>query len=133
MEEDKEEEKEWREWGGLNIEGATGEFMKKAKDDSRDAFQDIVEKVRATGFLPYKFPKVSFQVRAKVTTCFLSLDFILLPELPMVWILRCILLYSNIEKNYPELDLIIDSPICQKSFVISIDFIKSWHSLFWKL
>ena len=70
--------------GGLNIEGATGEFMKKAKDDSRDVFQDIVEKVRATCFLPYKFAKVSFQVRAKVATCFLSLDFILLPELPMV-------------------------------------------------
>ena len=70
--------------GGLNIDGATGEFMKKAKDDSRDVFQDIVEKVRATGFLPYKFAKVSFQVRAKVATCFLSLYFILLPDFPRV-------------------------------------------------
>ena len=57
--------------------------MKKAKDDSRDVFQDIVEKVRATSFLPYKFTKVSFQVRAKVTTCFLSLDFILFRKLPL--------------------------------------------------
>ena len=67
--------------GGLNIEGAIGEFMKKAKDDSRDVFQDIVEKVRDIGFLPYKFSKVSFQVRAKVATCFLSLDFILFRKL----------------------------------------------------
>ena len=45
--------------GGLNNEGATREFMKKAKDDSRDVFQDIVEKVRAIGFLPYKLePKL---------------------------------------------------------------------------
>ena len=44
---------------GLNIEDATGEFMKKAKDDSRDVFLDILEKVRAIGFLPYKLePKL---------------------------------------------------------------------------